>query len=400
MSIILLSSLTLSAQDEDTTFVILPDSSNFVTASMIVASPGDAIYSQLGHAALHMECPRYRLDYCFSFEEEPGFKGILKFFLGKTDAHMTAVPTPQFLDSFKNEGRQVKQYTLNLTLHEKQELWRLLDNDYVDENMRHFNFLQNNCSSVSLQSVESVMVDETLDFNGWPKQFTENNGAMMRFYTRNSPWLQFICSTFFGTESDISWSQEQRTSPELIPQAIKMAQIVDRNGNKRPLVTGEKELLPLVNKYEASFVSPTLVFGILLLITIIITLSQLKWKLKWLPKALDIFLMSLITIVGLVLLYTSFVTGLFGIHWNWYLIPFNPFPLIVWLIWRKRKDFYKIYLFYVVILVLFILATPLSQQLDLPHHLITATLAVRCLYHYLVGKREQESVKKKLNNKK
>ena len=147
---------------------LLPDSSNFVTASLLIASPGEAIYSQLGHVALRMECPVHNLDYCFSFEEEAGMGGIMKFFIGKTDAHMMAVPTAEFLKGFKLDGRQVMQYTLNLTLHEKQELCRLLDNDYVDENLRHFNFLQNNCSSVSLMAIENVVVDETIDFNGWP----------------------------------------------------------------------------------------------------------------------------------------------------------------------------------------------------------------------------------------
>ncbi len=167
--------LATSAAPRDTVSVswthggpLLPDSSNFVTASVLVASPGEAIYSQLGHAALRMECPVHNLDYCFSFEEEAGMGGILKFFVGKTDAHMIAVPTAQFLAGFKKDGRQVKQYILTLTTHEEQELWRLLDNDYVDEELRHFNFLQNNCSSVSLRAIEDVMADESIDFNGWP----------------------------------------------------------------------------------------------------------------------------------------------------------------------------------------------------------------------------------------
>lgn len=33
------------------------DSSNFVTASLLVASPGNAFYSNLGHCTLRMECP-------------------------------------------------------------------------------------------------------------------------------------------------------------------------------------------------------------------------------------------------------------------------------------------------------------------------------------------------------
>ena len=384
---LLISSFVLKAQDEDTTFVLLPDSSNFVTASMIVASPGEAIYSQLGHSALRMECPRYRLDYCFSFEEEPGMGGIMKFFLGKTDAHMMAVPTAKFLNSFKKEGRQVKQYPLNLTLHEKQELWRLLDNDYVDEDMRKFNFLQNNCSSVSLLAVENVVVDETIDFNGWPEPFKLKNGDILRYQTRDWPWLSFLCISFLGTEGDIFWGNDRRIGPELLMSTIQKASIVAPDGTRRPMVAGEKELLPLVNDFKASPITPTWVFGTLLLVTILITLAQWLLKWKWLPKIFDILLMALVTIAGIMLIYTSFVSGLFGVHWNWYLIPFNPLPFIIWLIWRKRKGFYKIYLFYTVVLVLFILATPLNQQLDLPHQLITAALAVRCFANYVIERR-------------
>ena len=388
LNTILLSSFAIKAQDEDTTFVLLPDSSNFVTASVIVASPGKAIYSQLGHAALRMECPIHKLDYCFSFEEEPGMGGILKFFLGKTNAHMMAVPTPQFLDNFKKEGRQVKQYTLGLTTHEKQELWRLLDNDYIDENMRKFNFLQNNCSSVSLHAIEDVMVDETIDFNGWPEQFIMNNGQILKYQTRAWPWLQFWCIYFLGTESDIFWKHEQQMGPELVLPTLKKATIISSNGSKRPLLIEEKELLPLVKKLKASPITPLIVFGALLLITVLITLAQLKWKLKWLPTVLDFLLMTIVTLTGLMLIYTSFVSGLFGKHWNWYLIPFNPLPFVIWLLWRKRKGFYKVYLFYTVILVLFLFASPLSQQLDFEHQLITATLAVRCLANHLIPKQE------------
>ena len=146
--------------------------------------------------------------------------------------------------------------------------------------------------------------------------------------------------------------------------------------------------MPLDNEFKASSVTPMWVFGMMLLVVVLITLAQLKWKLQWLGRVLDVLLMVLVTATGLFLIYTSFVSGLFGTHWNWYLIPFNPLPLIIWLLWHKRKEFYKVYLFYTVVLVLFILATPLSEQLDLPHQLITATLAVRCCYNYYDGKRQ------------
>ena len=383
LCMVVLSSSGLRAQDEDTTFVLLPDSSNFVTASMIVSSPGEAVYSQLGHVALRMECPRYRFDYCFSFEEEPGIGGIMKFFLGKTDAHMMAVPTDRFLAGFKQEGRRVKQYTLALTNREKQELWRFLDNDYVDEEQRNFNFLENNCSSVSLAAVENVVVDESIDFR-WPEPFKMRNGENLKCQTGHWQWLYFWSLSFLGSAADDIWDNDHRVAPDFLVQVIKNASIVGADGARRPMVVGEKELLPLVKEYKASPVTPTWVFGTLLFLTILITVAQLKWKLKWLPRVLDVLLMSVVTIVGLLLIYTSFVSGIFGVHWNWYLIPFNPLPLVIWLIWRQRKGFYKIYLFYAAVLALFILATPLSGQLDLPHQLVTATLVVRCIAKYYI----------------
>ncbi len=84
------------------------------------------------------------------------------------------------------------------------------------------------------------------------------------------------------------------------------------------------------------------------------------------------------SVAGILLLYLSAVSGLFGIHWNWYLIPFNPLPLVLWLCCRKQPWYPKVFVFYTVVLVLFILATPLSSQLDIEHQLITATLAIRC----------------------
>lgn len=377
---------------------LLPDSSNFVTASLLIASPGEPIYSQFGHAAIRMECPVHNLDYCFSFSEEPGMGGIIKFFVGKTDAHMLAIPTAEFLSSYIEEGRQVKQYILNLNLHEKQELWRELDNDYVDEDMRNFNLLQNNCSSVSLTAIESVMVDETIDFNGWPDELKLNNGKLCRLMSKSLPWLEFISISLVGTESDVYWEQEQRVAPALLAKVIKKAEIVDTDGKRRPMINGERIIMPLKKSVNASPITPVWAFGLLLIVVALITLAQLKWELKWIGKVLDALLMLLITVIGLFLIYTSFVSGLFGALWNWYLIPFNPLPLIVWLIWRKRKGFYKVYLFYTVVLVLFILATPLSEQLDLPHQLITATLAVRCIFNYIDGKRIAETAA--LNNKK
>lgn len=95
------------------------DSTHFVTASLMVISPGNEIYSVFGHCVLHMQCPSKHLDYVYTFETEPNY---LKFFAGKSKACFVAVPTHEFLQQYKAEGRGVTEYELNLTPHEKQEL--------------------------------------------------------------------------------------------------------------------------------------------------------------------------------------------------------------------------------------------------------------------------------------
>ncbi len=348
-------------------------------ASVLVMSPGDELYSQFGHVALRIEVPKQHYDYCFSFEGTTGFAGMLEFFLGQTHAHINAVPTETFLGTYKQEGRQVMQYTLSLNASQEQELWRQLRDDSVRDEMRKFNLLQNNCSSVTIRAIEQALGDEALDFNGWPEQFHMVNGDGVRYLSKHSPWLEFWNMTFIGTEADTRWPHEQQMSPELMPEVLKMASLVRSDGTRRPVVTGEKELLPLVNKYRPSPCTPARVFGFLLIFTIVITIAQVKWKINAAPQALDVVLMTAVTTGGLLLMHTSFVSGLFGVHWNWYLIPFNPLPFIFWLLWHRHRAFNKIYWLYTIVLLLFILATPLSRQLDLTHQLITASLAIRSI---------------------
>ena len=390
-------SSVLKAQDEDTTFVILPDSSNFVTASLLVASPGEALYSSYGHCALRMECPRYRLDYCFSFEMkfDDTLGDYLSFFSGNVDSHINAVPTQQYINYYRKEGRGIIQYELNYTTKEKQELWRTLDNDYIDEQFRKYNLIENNCSSILFATILNAPIDRKVEFGKMPEHFNLKNGSMVRHDAHLSPWTQFLDISFLGTESDNYCGIVNKISPESFGPVIKNIMLVDDAGAKTPLFKGEKELLPTKLTVKPTRWSPTLIFSILLILVSIVSIINYLGKCKKFGKGLDVSLLVLQTIIGLLLIYTSFVSGLFGKNWNWYLILFNPLPLIIWLIWRKRKGFYKVYLFYTVVLALFILATPLSEQLDLPHQLITATLAVRCLANYLIEKRNHVLVTKK-----
>lgn len=388
LCLVFLSSLSLRAQDEDTTFVILPDSSNFVTASLLVIGPGPQTVSAMGHCAIRLECPVHNLDYCFTLENNPEFSN-LSFVLGKTPTHDIAVPTNEFIKEFVNEKRRVMQYELNLTPHEKQELWRAADIEFTNDWHRLFNYSYDgtdNCASICVELIERALIDEQIVVDKMPPILLEKNGTYLRYVSRRSPWVQFILITLGGTACDETWDMQNRMAPEVIIPMFANSHFEGQQGF-RPVLKGEgKELVHGNVEVAPNPVKPIWVFGGLLVIAVVISLLQHFRYVRRIAKIFDVGLFIFQFLFAVFLLISSCAGTIVGKHWNWYLIPFNPLPLIIWLLWRKRKGFYKVYLFYTIVLVLFILATPLSQQLDVPHQCIIGSLAVRCLCHYIEGK--------------
>ncbi len=360
------------------------DSTNFVTSSVLVISPTEDIYSVFGHVAIRMECPTHGLDYVFTFESDPGVSGFVTFVNGGADAAFVAVPTNQFLADTSNEGRSVMQYPFNLKPRQKQELWRLLDNDMVAGAHRKFNLL-NNCVSMTIQKLRECSIGDNLLWDNTQEIETVNNGDWIRRYTSRSPWAEFLFITFVGTAYGDCYDREQRLCPEIFVDELRRATLVNvATGEKRQVITGQgKQLLAETRTHDAFVLSPLLLFGVLLLVVCFITWGEWKWGWNRLARWCDIVLFIGQTLIGILLVYIFFTSEIFGHRWNWYLIPFNPLPLILWICLRKRSDYGRCYLLYTQVLAAFLVVTPLIPQLDLPHQLLTATLAVRCISNYL-----------------
>lgn len=372
---------TLNAQDADDS---IPGATrdDFVSASLLLASPGNSIYSVFGHSALRMQCPSQKLDYCFTFETENGLAGYVKFFAGQAKAGFAAVPTAEYLATYAKEGRGVTAYPLNLTPHEKQELWRALDNDMVQGPHRKYNLIKNQCLSMSLLLVEEILEDEFIDFQRLPYPMpVVSNGQGIRILSRKSPWATFIFMSFMGTEADTHWEEEYRMCPETMPYILKYARIVSVDRTKsRPLLKSAPTALKTTTLVvKPSPISPDVVFGALLLFTGLLTLAQWRGKGQRLAMGYDRTLFVLQTIAGFFLLYVTLVTGLFGLHWNWYLIPLNPLPFLLWIFFRKNKKFVRIaFKIYTLILVAFVpLSFLVTAQADVAHALLVTSLAVR-----------------------
>ena len=362
---------------------VLPDSSNFVTASLVIAEPLHALYSVFGHATLRMECPSFGLDYVFTFESDPNFGTFMTGIAGKAKAKYIAVPTDTFINDTRREGRGLKQYKLNLTHHEKQELWRLLDEEMMAGAYRNFNLLFTNCLTTSILNVQRCLIGEHFEWGKLEYPQTLNDGELFRHAVRHSPWAEFLFITFGGTAYDRRSIQEFRLTPETIVPMLRKATITnDSTGVSRFVITDlGTTLVESSGQDKAIPITPNIVFGGLLLLTLLITLAE--WVLHWqqVAKAYDILLFTAQLLVSLLMLYITFFSELFVTQWNWYLIAFLPLPLLFWQI-RSKKTASYCWLGYSIMLVLFILSTPFIGILDWSHQLITGSFLIRSISNY------------------
>lgn len=362
----------------------IADSTQAIVASIVLSTPTDVLYSSFGHCALRMQYPSENLDYCFSLEMGTGALDYYEFLSGKAKAAVVAVPTKEYLDSYKSEGRGVTEHILNLTHTEKQLLWQNLDEEMVKPPHLTFNLLNTNCVMMCYLMVKNSLINEQMEFGQLPEVLSHDNGDIIRYNSQDSPWGEFIFMSIFGASSDKHFDIEYKLSPKMLVEVLDSTRFVAENGTSRPAFTGEvithnaATVIP-----KPSWMSPTIFFTILLIIVIIVTLLEWKCNLSAPAKIIDVILLSGQTIFGIILLYMSISANLFGMHWNWYLIPFNPLPLIIWLFFRKSKSMKTVYLAYSIILLAFVMATPYLSQLDMPHQLITTSFLIRCLSHYV-----------------
>lgn len=367
---------------------LLPDSSNLVVVSLLIASPGTEGFYALGHSALRLKSPVHGLDLCFSYNTavEPGPLFNLLLLAGQMKAAYEAVPFHIYMDRYKGEHRGVTEYPLNLTLHEKQELWRLMDEQKHKGPTMPFDFMFNNCTSTLFRCVSTIMEREDFDFPQMEPLNLTTRQCFASIY-RDSPWLEFMGMTFLTAYAREVMPIDVMICPELWGKLLPQTDIVGLDGSRRPALEGKpRPLLEQQLVVTPLLCTPSLVFGLLLLVALLLTAAQ--WVLHWrrLPHALDAILFTVHAIVSAYLLYAS-CTRMFGTFANWLLIVFNLLPLLLWVVGRRKAWHRRLWLPYAVVIAAMMLFLPFyTGNPELSHQFIFATLLTRCLCKHFEGK--------------
>lgn len=299
---------------------------NFVTASLLIMSPGNELYSCAGHACIRLECPTFNLDYCFSYESEGVKDKVLKFLMGKLKMGMFAVPTTEYIEMGREEGRGVMQYRLNLPPDAKQRLWELLDKKVAEGPYLAYDYMERGCAQAAMSVLLEACRPNEIIVNPWPENYEKwARSEFLSAATMDYPWQQFILYTICGATMDDGMAKFRKVViPRDLLDVLRIAKI-----GGQPLIDGEGvELLPVrEGSGRKPFITP---FGVS---CFLLAIAFVNVFVNW--RFVDCVLFLIQALLGLFLTYMVCFSNLTAIGWNWILVPFNVLPIIFWK-WRQK----------------------------------------------------------------
>ena len=320
---IILCLLLLAPVQAQDTLQVNRDAEDFVTASLLVAAPGDMLYSILGHACLRMQCPTFNMDYCFSYENE-GFEGnIGKFLCGNLKMGMTAVPTQEYLQYYAGTQRGVWEYELNLPIAVKRELWRVLDNRLMEGIYLPYDYLKRGCAIACVKAVKEALDTLSITYAPFPHNIDQHTFWEIYYHYAHKGWDMFWCATMIG--GGVAQQEFPAEQNLIIPaQLAEVWQEATVCGV--PLLSEATQLLPNTLRQYTWFTP--LVAAIVMLV---LSMLNLFWKKPYWDWAM----LLLHTLMGCLLIFLTLFSTLPGTEWNWLIIPFFPLPALLWR-WRSK----------------------------------------------------------------
>lgn len=343
---------TMETAAESTTEAAKPEepdrlADDFVKVSLVIAEPGDVLYSILGHACLHLQCPYYDLDYIYSYESEEVRGRVGRFLLNDLKMSLYAIPIDEYLADYAAEGRGVKEYTVNLSPDVKQRLWQVMDETMMRDQNLPYDCVTRGCAISTFHFLQKALGDIQMEFPVWDKSFDR---TLREVFYDNAPkgWQLFYDMTLVGGVVD---NPNLPKTEKLIAPRFLLSTLQQTTVEGKQLVSEEAhELLPIVNEYKGDRFTPLHASLLILFLAI--------GSLFWSRPYIDWAILALQTLLGLLMVWLFFLP-MAGTGWSWLIIPFNPLPALFWH-WRRYWA-----LPYAVLLLVWIIG-----MLCAPHRLV------------------------------
>lgn len=300
-----------------------------VEISLLTCRPRQNVYSLYGHTAIRIQDKQNHLDMAvnygmFSFDK-PFF--ILRFVFGLTDYSMDIEDFEAFRIYYATRGAGVKQQTLNLTKEEKRAIIDAIIKNYEPQNrVYRYSYFYDNCTTrardILLDNIKGTIRYQTRNKN------SESYREMIHDYNEQQRWARFGNDLLLGIKADFPTNHEQQQFlPDNLRKDFDNAVVIDKNGQKRALVSNSSwVVLPGTQAEWSGFpLSPTTCAIIFFVIVVAVSIyERCETKMFW---GMDIFLMLLTGLCGLILLAMVFSQHP-TVRVNLQILLLNPISLI------------------------------------------------------------------------
>lgn len=312
------------------------EAEDFITASLVVCDPGEVLYASFGHAMLHLQCPAFDLDYVFTYESEDIRNNCGRFLKGQLKMGLFAYRPDVLFELYHKDGRGVREYPLNLTPKQEQNLWRILEQLVAQGADRPYDYYTHGCAISIVHVVKQALKGQPIEYGEWPAKF---DGTLRELgyecVTKSHRlWNRFALMTLAG--SDIDDPKIDKENKLIVPADLaEVWQHATIEG--RPLLSNKAHVLvPSVPTNQQVGFTPLMVSAVLLVLALcsLATLWMPQRGLQILGEVIDYSVLVVMTFIGVIIGYTVFISTLPCTSWNWLIVPFNILPALAWP-WRK-----------------------------------------------------------------
>lgn len=408
----------LNAQVQPTDTVADADSVGMnLRITLITCDPGPDAYQMFGHTAIRVKDvnnPIYDIVYNYGVFDSRRDNFIYYFVKGETDYVLSVDPANRFMGRYSDYfGIGMYEQELNLSVNQKESLARLLEVNARPENRTYrYNFLYDNCTTRAINIIEKAIENsgDKLNYRKCDVAYEQTTfrDEIHRF-TAVAPWLEFGIDFVLGSEVDKPRKQrEQMFIPSVYEMELDSATVVATDGTTRNFVDTKTIIKPTVGMEETGNfpLSPLATFGILLLLTFILCVFDMKrGKLSLWADVAGLFLRSL---AGFLVAFLFFFSEHPAVGSNWLVLAFNPLyfimiPNVFFTVSQKKYmakttikgikyDIFELANLTVLVFTLLLFVLPL-QSLNIAMLPLVLTLLIRSMTRILILNKKVNAVK-------
>ena len=366
--------LPLRAQYPDS----LPHLGDSAFASLITCGPGDEFYTSFGHSALRICDSTLGIDLVYNYGtfdfDTPHF--YWKFARGYLNYSLSRSSFVGFLFEYQYGGRAVWQQRLRLSNQELNNLFLLLEINYLPEYRYYqYDFFRDNCATRPRDMITYALDHRTLS----PETTTDTNltyrNHLYRCTTGHLLWWRLAVDMALGLPCDHRCSNyEYMFSPIAMMQQFDTLTVSD---TRQPIAEPAEPILQETRTPPAYTVSPTLTFWVLFLAVLLLTL--LGWKHVWRLRWLDIPLFIIPFLGSLLVIFLWFFSSHYCTKINLNILWASPLFLYFAIRLRHSRPWLVVVQLVMLLAACLMTLAPLPQQLNAALLPISLTLALRLI---------------------